>query len=316
MSKICAVVDRSSDAAAKSVLLGLAPLGNVSITPAESVSATLLRSAAPDLVFVGMHSPEGTRSRSEILRLLESTSLPLTGSSADAVQRSDSRLHLKEALAAVQIAAPAGTVVTPATDLEPLLKRSFPLAVFSSPDTTGGVDRGIMVEDQNDLRSIADRLWKAKGTFLVEPFSTGAHFACVVLGNGDEATILPPVSILPTAVRVDHVPMGLDDAIERMVLGTYRALQLIDIARIDVALTETGIPQVVAVDALPDLVGGFGNPVLLAADALGVDGTELVQRIAVTAGARQGIAFECDLDLEDLKRRTPPRGLRLRTRLA
>jgi D-alanine-D-alanine ligase-like ATP-grasp enzyme len=156
---------------------------------------------------------------------------------------------------------------------------------------------------------------------LVERYLPGSAFACIVLGNGADRVVLPPVSLASGSnpgdpPSVDHVPEGLREGVERVVLETCKALDLRDLARVDIALSERGVPHVISADPLPDLTGDLSNPVLLAADSTGLDQMEVIQRTLHVAAGRSGVPLPQSPAFDDLRYRTPPRGLRLRSRHA
>jgi D-alanine-D-alanine ligase-like ATP-grasp enzyme len=74
------------------------------------------------------------------------------------------------------------------------------------------------------------------------------------------------------------------EVIETVAIDACQALDLRDLARIDLALSDTGVPHVVAVDPLPDFDADDANPVFLAADA-GHGMAELAQRTCCSRGA-------------------------------
>jgi D-alanine-D-alanine ligase len=296
----------------------LTPLGTVVAIPASGDLVTgRLTEPRPDIVFNGARGTGAPGDRERLAAALESLAIPFTGSGSATLALTASRPRTKEALGAHQVPTPAFSIVHDVADLEPLRRRRFPLALFRARDVYSARD-GIVVESADDLEGEARRLWSLEdGPLLVERHLVGAVFCCVTLGNGRGRVVLPPVSVasstsptprgLPAA---DHVPEGLMDGIERVVRATCDALDLLDLARVDVALSDTGVPHVVAVDPLPDLDRDGANPVQLAADAATMENGELIQRCLVLGAARAGVQLPQAPRLRDVRHRTPPRGLR------
>ncbi|MCC6316468.1 MAG: hypothetical protein IT361_02165 [Gemmatimonadaceae bacterium] len=291
--------------------------GEVEVLPVEAGMAAL-ESLAPDIVY---HAARGAREREQLAANLEAGRTPFTGCSAAAHAHAASREHMKEALGARLIPSAAFTVVRDVSHLEPLTRRGFPLVVFRATDVFEATDC-VVVESVAELnREIENRLAASSEAVFVERYLPGAVFACTVLGNGADRVVLPPVSLATEvdpgeSTRVSHVPEGLREGVERVVLETCRALDLRDFARVDLALSERGVPHVISVDAIPDPTGGATNPVLLAAEGTGLDQVELIQRVLHAAAKRSGVALPSSPMFDDLRYRTPPRGLRIRARHA
>jgi hypothetical protein len=83
-----------------------------------------------------------------------------------------------------------------------------------------------------------------------------------------------------------------------------------------IGLRVRGVAVVLSADPIPDLTGDLSNPVLLAADSTGLDQMELIQRTLHVAASRTGLPLPQSPMFDDLRYRTPPRGLRLRARHA
>ena len=115
---------------------------------------------------------------------------------------------------------------------------------------------------------------------LIEEYLPGAEFTCAVLGNDDDARVLPLVGMNFEALPNGALPVygfeakwiwdrpekpleifecpariteELRNAIEQVVLRAYRVLGCRDWSRIDVRLDATGKPNVVEVNPLPGI---------------------------------------------------------------
>lgn len=304
--------------AAAVISRALRVFGEVDVTPANSELPAALASRRPDVVF---QAARGVADRVRTALTLEQSGIPFTGSSSSALTLTASRERMKEALGTRLIPTAVFTVVRGPEDLVPLTRRSFPLVVFRASEVFHGRDC-VVVEDAAELERETQRLWAtAPHPVLVERYLPGSAFGCLVLGNGADRVVLPPVSLVSgsnpgDSPTIDHVPEGLREGVERVVLETCRALDLRDLARVDIALSERGVPHVLSADPLPDLTGDLSNPVLLAADSTGLDQVELIQRTLHVAAARCGVPLPQSPMFDDLRYRTPPRGLRLRARHA
>lgn len=153
---------------------------------------------------------------------------------------------------------------------------------------------------------------------LVERWLPGREFTCAVLGNGDEARVLPLVEL-----NFDALPEGaaklysyeakwlwdtpdrpleifrcpapasrsLQAAIEKTVLAAYRALRCRDWARIDVRCDERGVPHVVEVNPLPGILPDpeMNSCYPKAARAAGLDYDAMIQAVLRAGAARYGL---------------------------
>jgi D-alanine-D-alanine ligase len=153
---------------------------------------------------------------------------------------------------------------------------------------------------------------------LIEEYLPGAEFTCAVLGNGDDARVLPIVGMNFEALPEGALPVygfeakwiwdrpekpleifecpariteKLRSAIEDVVLRAYRVLGCRDWSRIDVRLDASGKPNVVEVNPLPGILPNPADNSCFpkAARAAGLSYDELIQACLVHAAERQGI---------------------------
>jgi len=153
---------------------------------------------------------------------------------------------------------------------------------------------------------------------LIEEYLPGAEFTCAVLGNGDEARVLPivgmnfealPHGALPVygfeakwiwdrpekPLEIFECPARITEelrrTIEDVVLRAYRVLGCRDWSRIDVRLDASGKPNVVEVNPLPGILPNPADNSCFpkAARAAGMSYDELIQACLVHAAERQGI---------------------------
>ena len=296
----------------------LEPLGDVVPIPSAGNLREILGAVRPDIVFHATTAAATAADRVRVASILEECGLPFTGSDSQAIAVTSSRQQWKDRLGAAEVATAAYTLVASAVDIEPLTRRSFPLAIFASGPEGPSSDY-VVADTAADLERIA-AAWRAaqSAPVLVERHLQGVTLCCVVLGNG-RRLVLPPVSLTSMATPspdgrpwVDPLPDGLHQGVERVALAACDALGLRDLSRIDVALSDAGVPHVVAVYALPSLAPGDTNPVSLAAQAAQLESGDLVLHCLVAAAERTGVAIRPWPGLHEVRRKTPPRGLRRR----
>lgn len=313
--------DVRSEAAASDaafVARALEPLGEVVSIPAAGNLREVLGAVGPNIVFHATDVAATAADRVRVTSILEECGLPFTGSDWQAIALTSSRQQWKDRLRTAEVATAAYTLVASAGDMEPLTRRSFPLAIFASRPE-GPPAEYVVADTAADLERLAAALRDAHSApVLVERHLQGVTLCCVVLGNG-RRIVLPPISLPSLATPspdgrpwVHPLPDGLLQGVERVALAACDALGLRDLSRIDVALSDAGVPHVVAVYALPSLAPGDANPVSLAAQAAQLEGGDLVLHCLVAAAERTGVAIRPWPGLHEVRRKTPPRGLRRR----
>ena len=151
-----------------------------------------------------------------------------------------------------------------------------------------------IVKSHDELVSSLEQAWKFGGELLVEEFIAGRELTVGIVGD----LALPVIEIRPlkdfynfdnkypflnpNAAGADHLcPAPLDAAITKLVqdtaLAAHRALDLEVYSRVDILLTDAGLPFVLEVNTIPGM-----TPVSLlpeAAAAMGISYAELCRRI-------------------------------------
>jgi D-alanine-D-alanine ligase len=155
---------------------------------------------------------------------------------------------------------------------------------------------------------------------LVEEYLPGAEFTCAILGNGDDARVLPivgmnfdalPEGALPVygfeakwlwdtpehPLEMFECPARIDEAlaseIERVALRAYHVLGCRDWSRIDVRLDAMGEPNVVEVNPLPGILPNPEDNSCFpkAARVAGMSYDQLIQRCLCAAAVREGVVL-------------------------
>jgi D-alanine-D-alanine ligase len=284
------------------VARALEAMGRPVLLPADESLPLRLRELRPEIV-LNLARGRGTPERRlHVPALLEYLAIPFSGSDAVTHATCVARPRLKATLAAHGIPTSGFAVIDTLAQLAPFARRAFPVAVRR----VRGVDScfaTLVAHDFDELESIAATLLEAaREPILIERFLPGDSFACSVLGNGDHAVALPVVAVpndpfaasaasapgtaLPSPARIDD---GLAEEIETLALRTVRALGCRDLARVDVRLSDAGVPNVCSVEPLPPFGHGDGGTTASAAQAAGLAAEELVQRCLVLAAERSGL---------------------------
>ena len=267
-----------------------------------------LRDERPDVVFIALHGPGGEDGT--VQELLEILDLPYTGPGVASCALCMDKVAAKHAMRAADIPTPdwaafnatAFRELGAADTLDEIEERlGFPLVVKpASQGSSLGVEfaasRGEVPEALVAAFSYDDRV-------LLERYVKGRELAVSVL-DGEP---LPIVEAIPREEdffnfearyeigRTDYAcPADLPDdetrLVQELARRTYEALGCSGFARVDLMLGEEG-PRVLEVNAIPGLTDTSLLP--MAAEAAGIDFTQLVERIL--ASARERPASEATL---------------------
>ena len=299
----------------------LSRLGNVVRLEATEDFPEKLRQTRPDIVFNIAEGFNGVNREAHVPAICEFYGIPYTGSDPFTLTLCLDKARTKETLAYHGIPTPRFALVEKLADLYHLAgKLVFPL--FVKPVHEGsskGITDSNLCRDRDQLfRQTEFLLDNYRQAVLVEEFLPGKEFTCAVLGNGDDATVLPivgmnfetlpkgalpiysydakfvwdrpekPLEIFECPARISK---ELQASIERVTLGAFRVLGCRDWARIDVRLDAKGEPNVIEVNPLPGILPDPAENSCLpkAARAAGIGYDELIQSCLKFAAARQGI---------------------------
>ncbi len=238
----------------------------------------------PDAIFnLTEHFRDDAGLESAVAALLELYRIPYTGASAFGLALCRRKGLTKQVLLQNGIATPRYLLL-----LQPKIKRRhglhYPLIVKPARhDASSGVEPGSVVHDYEQLVRQLERVFEQfHGPILVEEFIEGKELHVSVLGNtppealpiiefdfsklAEEhpSVITYDVKWNPLAPAYHRVhtfcPARIERRIERHVkakaLAAYSTTSCRDYARIDMRLSEDGIPYVLEVNPNPDLTEG------------------------------------------------------------
>ena len=302
----------------------LSKLGKVVRLEANEEFPERLRQTKPHIVFNIAEGFHGVNREAHVPAICEFFGIPYSGSDPFTLSLCLDKARTKETLAFHGIPTPPFAVVGKIDDLKGVLKK-LNLPLFVKPLHEGsskGITDSNLCFDRNHLFRQAEFLLENyRQPVLVEEYLPGKEFTCAVLGNGDEATVLPIVAINFETLPKGALPIYSFDAkfvwdrpenpldifqcparitrelqasIERVTLDAFRVLGCRDWARIDVRLDASGVPNVLEVNPLPGILPDPADNSCLpkAARAAGIGYEELIQNCLKYAAARQGV----DLD--------------------
>jgi D-alanine-D-alanine ligase len=299
----------------------LSAFGEVIRLEADESFPERLRDARPDIVFNIAEGRHGPNREAHVPAICEFYGIPYTGSDPFTLSLALDKARTKEALAARGVPTPPFFVAQSGDDAaRHATALRFP--VFAKPVHEGsskGVFEANYCRTADELTNrVTALLERYEQPVLVEEFLTGAEFTCGVLGNGQEARVLPIVAIRFDALPEGAVPVygfeakwvwdtpekpleifecpaavpdSLRAAIERVTLAAYNAVGCRDWARLDVRLNDAGEPNVLEVNPLPGILPDAADNSCLpkAARAAGMNYDELIQACLIAGARRQGV---------------------------
>ena len=302
----------------------LSHLGKVVRLEATEDFPERLRQTRPDIVFNIAEGFRGVNRESHVPAICEFFGIPYSGSDPFTLTLCLDKAKTKETLAIHGIPTPRFAVVEHVGDLQERTA-DLKLPLFIKPVHEGsskGITDRNLCGDRSPLARQTEFLLENYGQpVLVEEYLPGKEFTCAVLGNGEQAVVLPIVGMNFEALPKGVLPIYSFDAkfvwdrpenpldifqcparitrelrasIERVTLDAYRVLGCRDWARIDVRLDAAGNPNVLEVNPLPGILPEPADNSCLpkAARAAGIGYDELIQSCLKYAAARQGV----DLD--------------------
>lgn len=306
----------------------LSKLGKVVRLEANEDFPERLRRERPDIVFNIAEGFRGVNREGHVPAICEFFGIPYTGSDPFTLTLCLDKARAKETLAFHGIPTPRFAVVAALDEIESrTADLSLPLFVkpLHEGSSKGITDRNLCTDRDCLVEQTRFLLDSYRQPVLVEEYLPGNEFTCAVLGNDDEATVLPIVGMNFESLPKGALPIYSFDAkfvwdrpenpldifqcparitselhasIERVTLDAFRVLGCRDWARIDVRLDAAGNPNVLEVNPLPGILPDPADNSCLpkAARAAGIGYEELIQSCLKYAAARQGVdlsrAFE------------------------
>jgi len=310
-----------SPATIAAVESALSKLGKVVRLEANEDFPERLRQTKPDIVFNIAEGFLGVNREAHVPAICEFYGIPYSGSDPFTLSLCLDKARTKETLAFHEIPTPKFAVVRKLEELKAATE-GLSLPLFVKPlhegSSKGITDSNLCWDAKHLFRQTEFLLENYDQPVLVEEYLPGKEFTCAVLGNGDEATVLPIVAMnfetLPNGAlpiygfdakfvwdRPENpldifqcparITSALQASIERVTLDAFRVLGCRDWARIDVRLDGSGVPNVLEVNPLPGILPDPADNSCLpkAARAAGIGYDELIRSCLKYAAARQGV---------------------------
>ena len=255
---------------------------NVSLVEADLSSFEILKSLDPDIVFNIAEGFFGESREAQIPAILDMLQIPYTGSDPLTLATCLDKARTKEILSYYAIPT-APFLIANEIDQIKNLKLTFPL--FVKPVWEGsskGIFSSSFVSNTKELSKQVERIiTEYSQPALIEEFLSGREFTVAILGNGDEAEVLPIVEIeykdfpegfIPiysyeakwiidtkeNPLDVFSCPANLSPVLEtkirQVALNAYKTLRCRDWSRIDIRLNADNIPNIIEINPLPGIL--------------------------------------------------------------
>lgn len=278
-----------------------------------------LKELRPDIVFNFAEGLIGVNRESHIPAMLEMLQLPFSGSDALTLGICLDKSRAKEILTYHKI--PNAKFLV-ANQLEDIANTHFDFPLIVKPISEGsskGIFSSSFVKNTKELEDEVTRiLFTYNQPALIEEFLSGREFTVAVIGNGNEAEVLPIIEIRYEDFPEDVVPLysyeakwildtkennfdvfecpakldsKLEAKIKETVLRTYNVLKCKDWSRIDVRLDKNGIPNIIEINPLPGIMPdpNENSSFPKAARAAGMDYNQMIQRVLYSAAKRYNL---------------------------
>ena len=275
-----------------------------------------LKELRPDIVFNFAEGLIGVNRESHLPAMLEMLQIPYLGSDALTLGICLDKSRAKEILTYHKI---PNTKFLVANQTEDIINANFDFPLIVKPISEGsskGIFSSSFVKNTKELEDEVSRiLISYNQPALIEEFLPGREFTVAVLGNGDEAEILPIIEIRYEAFPEDVVPLysyeakwildtkenkfdvfecparlnsNLEEKIKDTVLRTYNVLRCKDWSRIDVRLDKNGVPNIIEINPLPGIIPdpNENSSFPKAARVAGMTFNQLIQRALYSAAKR------------------------------
>lgn len=292
---------------------------DVNLIDADENAFEKLKEIKPDIVFNIAEGMNGQSRESQIPAMLDMLQIPHSGSDALTLGICLNKARTKEILSYHKIPTPAFKIIDKFT---PIYNHSFEFPQIVKPVSEGsskGIFSSSLVKNYDDLnRELKRCIDEYNQPAMIEDFLPGREFTVAIIGNDEEARVLPIIEIkydkYPEDVKhlysfeakwildtkesnfdVFDCPASLNSDLEKRIsdtaLNTYKLLDCKDWSRVDIRLDKNGVPNIIEINPLPGIMPDPNENSSLpkAARAAGIDYKSLIQTILYSACKRNNL---------------------------
>lgn len=292
---------------------------NVTLIEANEDAFDKFRELRPDIVFNIAEGAHGVNRESQIPAMLDMLQIPYTGSDALTLGICLDKARTKEILSYHGIPNAKFKVAESIDDVKNI---SFDFPLMVKPVCEGsskGIYSSSFVNNEDELYSEVNRITiEYNQSALIEEFLPGREFTVAVLGNGNEAMILPIIEIVYDRYPEGIVPLYsfeakwildtkesnfdvfdcpaildpvLEAKIKKITLDTYNILQCKDWSRVDIRLDKNGEPGIIEINPLPGIMPDptENSSFPKAARAAGMNYDDMINSVLYAAAKRYNL---------------------------
>jgi D-alanine-D-alanine ligase len=289
------------------------------LVEANNEAFSKLKELKPDIVFNFAEGLIGVNRESHIPAMLEMLQIPYLGSDPLTLGICLDKSRAKEILTYHKI--PNAKFLV-ADNIKDITKVNFGFPLIVKPISEGsskGIFSSSLVKNTKELEDEVNRIVSSYNQpALIEEFLPGREFTVAVLGNGNDAQVLPIIEIRYDDFPKDVLPLysyeakwildtkenkfdvfecpaklnkDLELQIKDTVLRTYNILKCRDWSRIDVRLDKNNVPNIIEINPLPGIMPdpNENSSFPKAARAAGMDFNQLIQSALYSAAKRYNL---------------------------
>jgi len=260
----------------------------------------LIGSSGISCAFIALHGRFGEDG--QVQDILETLKMPYTGSGVSASRLAMDKVSSRQIFESHDLSVPRYKVMHKGSylsDTASISEIGFPLVV--KPATHGSSIGLSIVREPSGIARALESAFEFDDKILIEEYIKGREMTVGIL----EDDALPVIEIIPSKSFFDYeakyqagmteyvVPARLDEAIAKNIqssaLSAHRLLGCFGCSRVDLILSERGIPFVLEVNTIPGLTATSLLP--KAAKIVGIDFTQLclkLIRLAYANAKKQG----------------------------
>ena len=294
----------------------LESLNNVILIEADDSAFNKFRESKPDIVFNVAEGFNGGSREAQIPSMLDMLQIPYTGSDPLTLATCLDKARTKEVLSYYKIPNAKFLIAFELNEVKNIILK-FPLIVKPVFEgSSKGIFSSSFVNNPNELNHEVERIISEYNQpALIEEFLPGREFTVAIIGNGNEAEVLPVVEINYNDFPQDFVPIysyeakwildtkenplnifscpakinsDLDLKIRKTALKTFNVLRCKDWSRIDIRLDANGEPNIIEVNPLPGILPDPNDNSCFpkAARSSGLNYNEMINKVLFVAAKR------------------------------
>lgn len=255
---------------------------DVTLIEANRDSYNKFIESKPDIVFNIAEGINGKSREAQIPAMLDFLNIPYTASDPITLSICLDKSRTKEILSYYKVPNAKFIVANRNTRNEKIdLKFPVIMKPVGEGSSKGIYDSSLITDIDKLNGNLHERIEKYNQSFIIEEFLPGREFTVAIMGNGNDAEVLPIVELNYSALpeTINHIysyeakwifdgpehqldvymcPADIDSVLEEKIkavaLRTYNVLGCRDWSRIDIRLDADGLPNIIEVNPLPGIL--------------------------------------------------------------